>query len=63
VKFCTVKERVNKLVRCLGYALSPPREEGGRDIKKMREATAYGADGVVARKSLYGVSDHPRLRR
>jgi len=34
-------------------------EKGGRDIKKCREATFDGADGVVAHTEMSLVSDHP----
>jgi hypothetical protein len=47
-------------VTYLGVAYSPAREEGWlRKIRKCREATAAGADGVVAHKQRFGMSDHP----
>jgi len=40
--------------------VSPPREEGWlRHQENFGEAHLSAADGVVAHKSCFGVSDHP----
>ena len=50
------------LLRCNVFLKeqSPPREEGWtRHQERCREASSIGADGVVAHKPRFGVSNHP----
>ena len=54
-------ERVNELVDGFRIGDIPLLTEEGwtRHQEKWCEATLFGADGVVAHKPRYGVSDHP----
>ena len=48
------------VLRFLGQAHSPPREEGWlRHQENFGEAHLSAADGVVAHELGFGVSDHP----